>query len=141
MRRLMLLTILVVAGAVEAQRPYLTNGSPNGLAWRSLTEPEKTLFLGGATLAFATAQDLQLAHADWARADFVCKQAINEASSAWFKGTSSDLRREMNAFYQTTANMPIPVTKALGYSDLKLSGVPNGELERYRTAALRASGH
>ena len=133
MRRLAGLAILVAGCAMQAQAPYYPKNALNGLAWRSLSASEKTLYVTGAWEAFYMAYELQMAHAN-----LECVRSVVGASTMLLKGTLPDLRREVESFYENADNIPIPIMDALGYSAMRLSGASKTELEAYKTAALRA---
>ena len=133
MRRLTVLIFLLAAFAMQAQTPYYPKNALNGLAWRSLSASEKTLYVTGAVEAFYMAYQLQMAHAN-----LECVRSVVGVSTMLLKGSLPDLRREIEGFYQNADNTPIPIMDALGYSALKLGGASSAELEQYRAAAFRA---
>jgi hypothetical protein len=133
MRRFAGLAILVAGCAMQAQAPYYAKNALNGLAWRSLSASEKTLYVTGALEAFYMAYELQMAHAN-----LECVRSVVGASPMLLKGTLPDLRREVESFYENADNIPIPIMDALGYSAMRLSGASKTELEEYKTAAFRA---
>ena len=102
---------------------YFTKGVPNGLAWKIMGSGEKTMFV----LAF--------------------QLAIGQ-TTAMLKGTSCpgatlggpvksrDLMHEVDAFYSTVANVPIPLNGAVTYGLLKLNGATQEELDQFRSAVL-----
>jgi hypothetical protein len=51
--------------------------------------------------------------------------------------TNSEVIGEVNAFYESTTNMAIPILGAVVYSLMKLNGASKAELDRYRTQSLR----
>ena len=133
MRRLVLIVALITGSAVQAQGPHFVKNALNGLAWRTLAPAEKTLYLTGATEALYMAYQMQMA-----QADLNCVRGVVSAASIWFKGSLPELRREMNTFYDSADNVPIPVMNAIVHSQMKLAGTSELELDRYRAASLEA---
>jgi hypothetical protein len=133
MRRTIVMAILAFGGVVNGQAPFFARNAMNGLGWRSLTPAEKTLYLTGAIEAFYEAYQLQMSHAS-----LECVESLKIASATWFKGTLTDLRREIEAFYEDPNNIAVPIMNALAYSRLKLSGASKLQLEDYRAAALHS---
>lgn len=133
MRRMIVLTVLALGGLVNGQTPYFARNAMNGLAWRSLSPAEKTLYLTGAIEAFYAAYQLQMSHAN-----LECIESLKIASASWFAGTLPDLREQIDGFYGDADNIPIPIMDALAYSRLKASGVSKLQLEQYRTTALHS---
>jgi hypothetical protein len=133
MRRLAGLTLLLAALATQGQTPYYPKNALNGLAWRSLSASEKTLYVTGAVEAFYMAYQLQMAHTN-----LECVRSAVGVSTMLLKGSLPDLRREIEGFYENPDNTPIPIMDALGYSAMKLGGASNSDLEQYRAAAFHA---
>ena len=131
-RRLLMLALVMCAA--RGQGPYFVKNALNGLAWRSLSPSDKTLYLTGASDALYVAHETLLA-----KASLECTRGIITASSTWFKGSLPGLRREMDEFYQSAENIPIPVMNALVLSQMKLAGAPKIESDQYRAAALKAA--
>jgi hypothetical protein len=132
MHSLAKLALVVAISAMQAQTPYYPKNALNGLAWRSLSTSEKTLYVTGAVEAFYMAYQLQMA-----RANLDCVRSVVGVSTMLLKGSLPELRREIENFYENPDNIPIPIMDALGYSAMKLGGASKSELEQYKAAAFR----
>jgi hypothetical protein len=56
----------------------------------------------------------------------------------WFNHKVDDLIKEVNAFYNNAANIPLPMTDGVIYALMKLSGATKPQLDVYRDLMLRS---
>ena len=122
MRQLLMLMLMVVMGAVGQSKKSVSDLS--GLHWRDLTNSEKGSITLGVILG-STAE----------------KILHNDGVESLHHAGTGDLIREMDAFYEVAANIPINEYEALVYTYKKLDGASKEELERtlthYRQRAIK----
>jgi hypothetical protein len=127
--RLMLVFIVLVAGQDQNRDLYLTNGEANGLLWRGMSSGEQRMFVTGVKYGAGAASISPLAGNPPS-----CPARVDTAK--WYAVTNSELIREVDAFYESATNIPIPILGAVVYSLMKL-GASTAELDQYRTQTLR----
>jgi hypothetical protein len=136
MRRRLILMCLALATMLVAQdndKLYFTDGEANGIIWRSLGETVKAGFLTGLS---SGASVLKV----WAfMSDFPAPAGCaDKMDSAKFPEiTNKDLAKEVDKFYQTASNIPLPVSVPVILTYMRLTGATPEQLEKYRAFALK----
>ena len=128
--RLMLVFIVLVAGQDQNQDLYLTNGEANGLLWRGMSPGKQRIFVTGVKYGAGAASISPLAGNPPS-----CPTRVDTAK--WYAVTNSEVIREVDAFYESATNIPIPILGAVVHSLMKFNGASKLELEQYRTLNLR----
>ena len=123
--------ILVAAGQDQNQDLYLTNGEANGLLWRGMSPGKQRMFVTGVKYGAGAASISPLAGNPPS-----CPTRVDTAK--WYAVTNSEVIREIDAFYESATNIPIPILGAVVYSLMKLNGASTAQLDQYRTLNLRA---
>ena len=131
MKRRLILMLLVLATVLVAQdSAYVTNHETNGLGWRVMNEVGKVYFVMGTFSGVAIMEN-------WALNDLpVCTDQITK--SQYPQTTNGNLINEIDKFYQTPANVSLPVSVAVLYTYMKLNGATKAQLDQFRASALKA---
>jgi hypothetical protein len=125
MRRLLLLLVLAMVGLGQT----MTNNEVNGLGWRTMNEVGKVYFVmgtfsGGTVLESWTLSDLP-----------ACVDHINKQEYPSI--TNAALIQEIDKFYETASNAPLPVSIAVLMTYMRLNGATKEQLEKFRAAMLK----
>jgi hypothetical protein len=94
---------------------------------------EKILFLTGFKMGVFTAL-----HPSYAGTLPSCQTIVDLGNWDNDATTSDQLRREMDKFYSSAANLPLPTFVVVVYSGMKINRASKQELDQYRTPALKA---
>jgi hypothetical protein len=128
MRRLLLFLVLVVNCFGQASL-IITKGELNGLWWRSASELEKVAFLAG------TDSGRTLVALWFLDGQPVCVEQATRSKGK--QGTRGELEQEVDKFYETAANVPLPISIAVIHIMMRLNGSTKEQLEIFRAAALK----
>ena len=125
--RLMLFAILFAGCA--GQDPDFTNGTPNGLFWQGMSRGEKLMFVLGVKYGvFAVSTSFMTGTLP------TCPTPVDD--DKWYAVTNSEVVRDVDAFYGTAKNIPLPIMAAVVHSLMKLNGASKLQLKQYRTLTL-----
>jgi hypothetical protein len=135
---LLSLVMLTFAPASHAQRdelPSATNGMPNGRLWASLSGPAKlTYLLGLRDGALAMAGELS---SKTQVPTFVALiDSVHDSFNS--KANYDEIEKQLNSFYQDSANARIPIIKAYQYCLKRIKGAPATELDGFLNGIRRA---
>jgi hypothetical protein len=132
MKKRLLLVLLALATVLVAQEGQTTTeGEVNGLGWSRINEVGKVYFLMGVTVGGSVL-------ANWYLADSpVCLDHVAK-SKPYPPTINGAVIVEINKFYETAANMPLPVSVAVVYTYLKADGATKERLAKYRALMLKA---
>ena len=126
-RRLLLLMLALVTMGLG--QPTITNGELNGLGWTQLDRDSKVFVVVGVN------SGLEAFKVWGASADLpVCNDHISKVKYPSIK--NGDMVKEVDKFYETTANIPLPVSAAVLMTYLKLNGATKETLDKFRAAEL-----
>jgi len=131
MRRLFMLFIVLIA-CVQAQdnrELYFTKGEPNGVLWRGLSDGEKSILVMGAGVGKGVVFFLDLANLP------MCSQQL-ATSNDWSRLTNGAVAKEVDAFYDSRANVRLPISVALVHVFMKLNGASEKDLETFRVKII-----
>jgi hypothetical protein len=137
MRRRLILMFLLVASLTgwpqDNEKLYFTRGEANGLLWRSLGETAKVVYVtgleSGASVfkVWTSLSDLP--------APAVCADKMDYTKYPPI--TNKDLAKEVNKFYETAANIPLPVSVPVVLTYMRLEGATPEQLEKQRALMLK----
>ena len=131
MRGWLLLFLVLIPGYLLAQNDVpRTFGNVNGVWWRQQNLNEKVAFMEGFNVGRAIMGTPGVTVGTLP----VCPTTIKwEAVAGSAYGA---VIKQMDSFYATAANLPMPVDFGMVYSIMKLTGATQRQLDTYRTAML-----
>jgi hypothetical protein len=128
MRRLLVFVVLVVG--CFGQDLNNTKGELNGLAWGKMTSQEKIMLLSG--------MDCNHVVTVWALSDLpTCNARVYSKEKQWPKISNEDMAKELDGFYRSAVNVPLPISMAVVYTFMKLNGASKERLETFRTGVIQ----
>jgi hypothetical protein len=132
MRRLVMLLVLAsLTGWPQTDnKVYFTSNEANGLGWTSMDQAGKISFVVGMNTGGAVLTA-------WAFAELpVCSEHLKTKQYPMI--INGELIKELDKFYETAANVPLPVSVPVAMTYLKLSGASKEDLETLRASMLKA---
>ena len=111
---------------------YLTNGDPNGLMWNEMPDLMKSSVVMGMQIGrgVVTAWMLQTQPQ--------CRELVN-ADAKWPNLSNAALAKEVDVLYDNNpANLKLPIRTAMIYVLMKITGVADKDLEKFRTNVLQS---
>ena len=133
MRRLLMFMLMLVVGCAGQQRIYHSATFPNGFAWRGNSQEMKKAFVAGVKWTVLAVPFAHLVP--------TTKEALTLYVDKWLPVTDEKLVRELDEFYGSPANGPLPILVAIVHTLMKFNGATKQQLDDYRTQQLRAYGN
>ena len=127
-----LLPLLLMMGwGLWGQDTDFTNGTPNGLFWQGMSRGEKLMFVLGLKYGvFAVSTSFMTGTLP------TCPTHVDDVK--WYAVKNSEVVRDVDSFYGTAKNIPLPIMVAVVHSLMKLNGASKLQLRQYRTLTLSA---
>jgi hypothetical protein len=108
---------------------YYTSGVANGLLWATMDDANKISFVVGMNSGGEVLEE-------WALGDLpVCVYKIKK--SHYPPITNKDQAKEIDKFYETATNVPLPITVPVILTYMRLKGATKEQLEKFRALALK----
>jgi hypothetical protein len=131
MRRLLLFMVLAnLTGWPQTKgKFYFTSGQANGLLWATMDDANKISFVVGMNSGGEVLED-------WALWELpVCVYKIKK--SHYPPITNKDQAKEIDTFYETATNVPLPISVPVLLTYMRLNGATPEQVERFRALALK----
>jgi hypothetical protein len=128
--------VLVVGcfGQVEIPKgPEFTNGLQNGLYWRGMGTEGKLAYVNGIIDGISIFSRRTNGPAFGYLP--TCPTAVD--TSKWYPhGSYGDLTHKVDLFYESGANIPLPMMVAVMHTIMKMNGATDEELRRFRDLSV-----
>ncbi len=142
MKKILTITLLLLAFSVSAQDKFYTKGLANGYAWTAPPSASKVAYAKGESLSamlfykkFETDVQRKISF------PLDCKDDVDKLIQSSYSATIEieTIEKMIDEFYAKKENLIIPVLGAYCCSVKKLSGVSPEEIEKYRTKLFEYS--
>jgi hypothetical protein len=120
MRRLLMFMLMLVVGCAGQQRIYHTANLPNGFAWRGNSQEMKKAFVAGIKWTVLAVPFAHLVP--------TTKEALTLYVDKWLPVMDDKLLRELDEFYGSPANVPLPIFVAIVHTLMKFNGLRSSSL-------------